>query len=263
MPDTKHLYSVWITEHYEVTNDGRVFSHKTGTPYELKQEEFAGYKKIGITYNGKLQNWRIHRLVATCFHGLPPTDKHVARHLDGTRNNNHYTNIAWGTQKENRADDKLTGAQQRATDKMREHAKRIWTPARKQQQAKVIANVWTTDERRANAKATWLNATPETKAKTIENLKLGRQSPNWRPAASAAVTQSNSTRWESWTPEQRQRAIAGLEKARQAQAQKRLVAKATEIQKINQGRTRPYLDAGHNTGPQLDLFNNFEDDKAP
>ena len=40
------------------------------------------------------------------FHGLPPTPKHQTRHLDGSRDNNSRTNLAWGTKKENE-DDKL------------------------------------------------------------------------------------------------------------------------------------------------------------
>ena len=258
MTDTRQIYSVWYTEHYEVTHEGRVFSHKTGAPYELKQDDFAGYKKLALTIERKIQNWRVHRLVATCFHGLAPTDKHVARHLDGVRHNNHYTNIRWGTQIENKQDDLHNGARARQAEKMRALMPELWTPQRKAQQALVLTKSRQKVDHSAKNKQTWLNATPEQRAQWLDRLDHARQSRNWADAVRTRVSQSNTTRWQTWTPEQRQHAADMLEAARQIQLEKRRARKAAELEKINTGRTRPYLDAGHNNGPQLDLFNDDE-----
>jgi hypothetical protein len=49
----------------------------------------------------------VHRLVAQCF-VEGDTSLHVA-HLDGSRDNNHYLNLAWVTAKENASHKKIHG----------------------------------------------------------------------------------------------------------------------------------------------------------
>lgn len=64
-----------------------------------------GYFTAGLkSDDGVRQKRRVHRLVALAFHGPPPSDQHHAAHNDGTKNNNHYTNIRWATPAENSAD---------------------------------------------------------------------------------------------------------------------------------------------------------------
>ena len=43
----------------------------------------------------------VHRAVAMAFHGLPPSRKHEAAHLNGNRADNRPTNIVWATHLEN------------------------------------------------------------------------------------------------------------------------------------------------------------------
>lgn len=50
-----------------------------------------------------------HRLVALTWIGQPPTPEHEVAHEDGTRTNNHYTNLSWKTPKANQADRKRHG----------------------------------------------------------------------------------------------------------------------------------------------------------
>jgi hypothetical protein len=45
--------------------------------------------------------YKIARLIAEAFHGLPPFDDAVAMHLDENAANNRPSNLQWGTQKEN------------------------------------------------------------------------------------------------------------------------------------------------------------------
>jgi hypothetical protein len=49
-----------------------------------------------------------HRLVAEAFHG-PAPEGMECRHLDGTRDNNRPSNLAWGTPVENAADRRRHG----------------------------------------------------------------------------------------------------------------------------------------------------------
>ncbi|KAF5058516.1 HNH endonuclease [anaerobic digester metagenome] len=44
---------------------------------------------------------RIHRIVATAFHGEPPTKEHVVDHIDTNKQNNRPTNLRWVTRLEN------------------------------------------------------------------------------------------------------------------------------------------------------------------
>ena len=75
---------------YTVTDDGKIFG-KNG---ELKtQQDRYGYTKAG-------RNFRLHRLVASFF--VPnPDNKPEVNHIDGNRDNPHYSNLEWVTHKEN------------------------------------------------------------------------------------------------------------------------------------------------------------------
>ncbi|MDZ7633524.1 MAG: HNH endonuclease signature motif containing protein [Bacteroidales bacterium] len=44
---------------------------------------------------------RIHRIVATAFHGEPPTKEHVVDHIDTNKQNNRPANLRWVTRLEN------------------------------------------------------------------------------------------------------------------------------------------------------------------
>lgn len=83
-----------------VYEDGRIFSlrkklfHKThvGT---------KGYLQTSITIGkGKYASKKIHTLVLEAFKGPRPVGYEGA-HLDGDKNNNHASNLAWVTPKEN------------------------------------------------------------------------------------------------------------------------------------------------------------------
>lgn len=54
-----------------------------------------------IAPDGIRHGHSVNRLVALAFHGLPPTEKHQAAHIDGNRENNSPSNICWATSKEN------------------------------------------------------------------------------------------------------------------------------------------------------------------
>lgn len=55
----------------------------------------------------------MHRYVCMAFHGLPPTPKHEAAHVDGQSLNNVPGNLAWKTRAENEADKNIHGTANR------------------------------------------------------------------------------------------------------------------------------------------------------
>lgn len=90
-----------------------LFADSSGNIYSARRKlhrmspttDRDGYLRVCVTISvGKYRSIGVHRLVAMAFHGAPPTPRHEARHLDGTRTNNVPSNLAWGTQRDNAAD---------------------------------------------------------------------------------------------------------------------------------------------------------------
>ena len=97
---------------YLVTSDGRVLSTKGRKVRELKPG-LAGHKGRQRLYvvlfkDGIGKNFRVHRLVATAFHGPCPEGMECC-HNDGNPMNNHRENLRWDTHKNNQSDQKLHG----------------------------------------------------------------------------------------------------------------------------------------------------------
>jgi hypothetical protein len=90
---------------YEISNCGRVKStkfklHRILSP-NAKVTKSSRYIKVRLfDKNGNEKIFPIHRLVAMYF--VPnPESKPEVNHLDGNRNNCHYTNLEWSTHHEN------------------------------------------------------------------------------------------------------------------------------------------------------------------
>lgn len=90
---------------YEVSNHGRVLS----LPRETTRGGVMGlisnssYFLVVLCKDGKKSRFYIHRLVLFAFAGpCPPGFE--CRHLDGDPSNNSFSNLRWGTKKENSAD---------------------------------------------------------------------------------------------------------------------------------------------------------------
>lgn len=89
---------------YAVSDSGRVFSCKGGSPVERKlQESPQGYRHIQAWKDGSGSKLYVHRAVLLAFRGSP-ADGHECRHLDGDPSNNSLANLKWGTRKENSQD---------------------------------------------------------------------------------------------------------------------------------------------------------------
>lgn len=85
---------------YEVSNLGNVRSIKFGKCNLLKSFYSRGYKKIELYLNGTSRKYYVHRLVATAFINNP-NKREFVNHIDGHKDNNHYTNLEWVTKSEN------------------------------------------------------------------------------------------------------------------------------------------------------------------
>ncbi|WP_170607950.1 HNH endonuclease signature motif containing protein [Ruegeria arenilitoris] len=94
---------------YEVRDNGAILRRKRQYGRHRKLDDFwtfgtkdndSGYAKFG--------NQRVHRIVATAFHGAPPTNEHIVDHIDTNRMNNRPENLRWITKLENILLNKIT-----------------------------------------------------------------------------------------------------------------------------------------------------------
>jgi len=89
------------SEGYFATRDGRIFSSRRRRTVELRQcMDSWGYKSLSILVDGRLKTTRVHILILKAFQGPRPPNA-VSRHLDGNKENNSASNLAWGTQSQN------------------------------------------------------------------------------------------------------------------------------------------------------------------
>lgn len=94
---------------YEVSSEGGVRSYKqwrgTRVPRQIAQSlDVRGYPIVKIrNADGSRAYPQVHRLVGMAFFGPLPKDL-VTRHLDGNPENNHVSNLRYGTHSENALD---------------------------------------------------------------------------------------------------------------------------------------------------------------
>ena len=87
--------------HYQVSNLGRVKSIKFGKEIILKQKIRGGYYSVGLSKNGIVKTYYVHRLVAEAFIDNPNNYKEV-NHKDECKSNNIVSNLEWCDAKYNR-----------------------------------------------------------------------------------------------------------------------------------------------------------------
>lgn len=93
---------IYKAERYAVRDNGAVMRHPLEGKRPRPTDNNWTFGKLNIK-TGYLQiaSERVHRIVATAFHGEPPTKEHVADHIDTNRQNNRPNNIRWVTRLEN------------------------------------------------------------------------------------------------------------------------------------------------------------------
>lgn len=98
----QELDCVYAGEHYGVRDNGAVmrFPHDGRRP-RPKDNQWTFGKPNENTGYMEIVTVRVHRVVATAFHGNPPTSEHVVDHIDTNRRNNRPENLRWLTRLEN------------------------------------------------------------------------------------------------------------------------------------------------------------------
>jgi hypothetical protein len=85
---------------YIIYPDGRIYSKMTRIFLKPSPDK-EGYCRVSLMHDKKCRTFYIHRLVAKHFHDNPSNHPQV-NHKDGNINNNHYRNLEWCTDTENR-----------------------------------------------------------------------------------------------------------------------------------------------------------------
>lgn len=87
---------------YSVRDNGAVLRHTPINKRKRPTDNSWTFGKLN-TKTGYLEiaSARIHRIVATAFHGDPPTKEHVVDHIDTNKQNNRPENLRWVTRLEN------------------------------------------------------------------------------------------------------------------------------------------------------------------
>ncbi|MCZ2101297.1 MAG: HNH endonuclease [Chitinophagales bacterium] len=89
-------------ECYSVRDNGAVLRH---TPINKRTRPTDNHWTFGKpnskTGYMEIASVRVHRIVATAFHGEPPTKEHVVDHIDTNKHNNRPDNLRWVTRLEN------------------------------------------------------------------------------------------------------------------------------------------------------------------
>lgn len=96
---------------YRVTEDGQVISlarrwrtGRNGVEHEhdaiVMKPGLGAYRKVTLHHNGESRNYKISRLVATCW-VEKPDGCDVVNHIDGDKYNDHASNLEWTTARGN------------------------------------------------------------------------------------------------------------------------------------------------------------------
>lgn len=88
---------------YKISNHGKVFGIKKGYILRVGNNGKYKHKFVNLYKSGKSRKYYIHRLVLIHFDREPLFDEEC-RHLDGNAENNHISNLKWGTSLENQKD---------------------------------------------------------------------------------------------------------------------------------------------------------------
>lgn len=87
---------------YAITPNGHVWSYKMKR-FIAETDNGQGYLFVILYKNSKMKHFRTHRLVAEVYLEKPKgwNEDWVVDHINGNRQDNHYSNLSWITKKEN------------------------------------------------------------------------------------------------------------------------------------------------------------------
>lgn len=82
---------------YQVSDLGRVRSHKSGEWKVLRPGNVRGYLQVVLSKGGKCKNYKVHRLVAQAFIENDDETKIYINHRDECKQNNRFWNLEYCT----------------------------------------------------------------------------------------------------------------------------------------------------------------------
>ncbi len=88
-------------ERYSVRDNGAVLKHPNNKRTRPTDNKWTFGKQNSRNGYMFIASVRIHQIVATAFHGVPPTKEYVVDHIDTNRANNRPENLRWVTRMEN------------------------------------------------------------------------------------------------------------------------------------------------------------------
>jgi len=96
------IICVYKGERYSVRDNGAVLRYPLAGKRPRPTDNSWTFGKLNAnTGYLEIASVRIHRIVATAFHGEPPTKEHVVDHIDTNKQNNRPENLRWVTRLEN------------------------------------------------------------------------------------------------------------------------------------------------------------------
>lgn len=95
-------------EAYSVS-EGATLINSSGHIMAKRLNDRTGYLSFSVRKSGRSKKLLVHRAVAFAWIGPPPEGKTCVAHLDGVKTNNHRSNLAWASYKENESHKKLHG----------------------------------------------------------------------------------------------------------------------------------------------------------
>ena len=100
---------IYKDEHYSARDNGAVLRHQREG---MRKRKLDGVWSFGTpnfaTGYMDFCGERVHRIVATAFHGPAPSDQYVVDHIDTNRQNNRPDNLRWLTKLENILNNEIT-----------------------------------------------------------------------------------------------------------------------------------------------------------
>ncbi|MCX6293761.1 MAG: HNH endonuclease signature motif containing protein [Sphingobacteriales bacterium] len=93
---------IYNDEHYTVRDNGAVLRNSRENEHTRPTDNKWTFGKLNRkTGYLEIASVRVHRIVATGFHGEPPSKEHVVDHIDTNKQNNRPENLRWVTRLEN------------------------------------------------------------------------------------------------------------------------------------------------------------------
>jgi len=98
----REIICIHKNERYSVRDNGAVFRYPINSRKPRPNDNKWTFGKLNRNtgYLG-IASVFIHRIVATAYHGQPPTKEHVVDHIDTNKQNNRPENLRWVTRLEN------------------------------------------------------------------------------------------------------------------------------------------------------------------